>query len=54
MRLRILLPMAELLNKKTDVDDNNTKNERELTKGEVKKRDKTADKIMDKIKAKEV
>ena len=51
MRLRIL-SMAELLNKKTDVDDNDTKNERELTKGEVKKRDKTADKIMDKPKAK--
>jgi len=44
MRLRIL-SMAELLNKKAT-------NERELTKGEVKKRDKTADKIMDKPKAK--
>ena len=51
MRLRIL-SMAELLNKKTDVDKDDTKNERELTKGEVKKRDKTADKIMDKPKAK--
>ena len=51
MRLRIL-SMAELLNKKTDVDDNNTKNERELTKGEVKKRDTTADNLMDKPKAK--
>lgn len=51
MRLRIL-SMAELLNKKADVDKDDTKNERELTKGEVKKRDKTADKIMDKPKAK--
>jgi len=51
MRLRIL-SMAELLNKKTGVDKDDTKNERELTKGEVKKRDKTADKIMDKPKAK--
>tara|TARA_B100001057_G_C22841701_1_gene947348 strand:- start:1591 stop:2304 length:714 start_codon:yes stop_codon:yes gene_type:complete len=45
MRVRIL-SMAELLNKK------DPKNERELSKGEVKKRDKTADKIMDKPKAK--
>tara|TARA_B100000676_G_scaffold152278_1_gene150264 strand:- start:38 stop:742 length:705 start_codon:yes stop_codon:yes gene_type:complete len=44
MRVRIL-SMAELLNKKET-------NERELTKGEIKKRDKTADKIMDKPKAK--
>ena len=53
MRLRIL-SMAELLNKKaTDLDpDSKTKNERELSKGEIKKRDKTADKIMDKPKAK--
>tara|TARA_B100000925_G_C21996734_1_gene469278 strand:+ start:1022 stop:1753 length:732 start_codon:yes stop_codon:yes gene_type:complete len=51
MRLRIL-SMAELLNKKTDVDKDDTKNERELTKGEIKSRDKTADKIMDKPKAK--
>lgn len=51
MRLRIL-SMAELLNKKSGVDKDDTKNERELTKGEVKKRDKTADKIMDKPKAK--
>lgn len=53
MRLRIL-SMAELLNKKStgkDTDDE-TKNERELSKGEIKKRDKTADKIMDKPKAK--
>ena len=53
MRLRIL-SMAELLNKKaSDLDpDSATKNERELSKGEIKKRDKTADKIMDKPKAK--
>ena len=51
MRLRIL-SMAELLNKKTGVDKDDTKNERKLTKGEEKKRDKTADKIMDKPKAK--
>ena len=52
MRLRIL-SMAELLNKKaSDLDpDSKTKNERELSKGEIKKRDKTADKIMDKPKA---
>ena len=44
MRLRIL-SMAELLNKKAT-------NERKLSKDEEKKRDKTADKIMDKPKAK--
>ena len=51
MRLRIL-SMAELLNKKSGIDKDDTKNERELTKGEIKSRDKTADKIMDKPKAK--
>ena len=53
MRTRIL-SMAELLNKKAkELDpDDETKNERELSKGEIKKRDKTADKIMDKPKAK--
>ena len=53
MRNRIL-SMAELLNKKAkELDpDDETKNERELSKGEIKKRDKTADKIMDKPKAK--
>ena len=45
--------MAELLNKKAKgIDKDDTKNERELTKGEIKSRDKTADKIMDKSKLK--
>ena len=54
MRLRIL-SMAELLNKKSGIDkdeDDTKKNERELSKSEIKSRDKTADKIMDKPTAK--